>query len=101
MRNALDRYGILSSMPLKRNADGSLDIYIQAKSPGSRQGIELAAGPAERDVQPDRPHLPAKAGGTGWDLQAAAGQEGTVTSRTATSVWPVSTTGNPRMEVRR
>jgi len=31
----MNRYGILSSMPLKFNSDGSLDIYLQRNSPGA------------------------------------------------------------------
>jgi len=32
--NPINRYAISSWMPLKRNADGSLDIYVQRQSPG-------------------------------------------------------------------
>jgi len=37
VRNSINRYGILSSMSLKYNPDGSLDIFMQKDSPAADQ----------------------------------------------------------------
>jgi hypothetical protein len=45
-RNALDRYAIAPWMPLTFNADGSLDIYLQAASPGKDKESNWLPTPA-------------------------------------------------------
>ncbi len=43
--NPINRYGISSWMPLKKNADGSVDIYVQRASPGKdKESNWLPAG---------------------------------------------------------
>ena len=58
VHNPIERYGITSGMPLVYNADGSLDVYIQARSPGWREGVELVAVSTERTFQPHYSRLP-------------------------------------------
>jgi hypothetical protein len=43
--NAPNRYGVTSAMPLKYNSDGSLDIYIRARSPAADKQSNWLPGP--------------------------------------------------------
>jgi hypothetical protein len=44
--NAIDRYSVAPWMPLMYNDDGSLDIYIQAASPGEKKETNWLPAPA-------------------------------------------------------
>jgi hypothetical protein len=44
--NPINRYAISSWMPLKKNADGSLDLYVQYESPGKDKESNWLPAPA-------------------------------------------------------
>ena len=89
IENPIDRYLINSPMlpRMKKNADGSLTLYIQKDSPGAGQGGELAARPGRSDLSGDAPLLAEghtaldPAGGGGY--VAAAGREAGLLGETA------------------
>jgi len=57
VHNALERYGLLPSLP-KYNPDGSLDVYLQGKSPGAdKESNWLPLPPAPRCVRHSREGL--------------------------------------------
>jgi hypothetical protein len=43
--NAINRYAISSWMPLQKNPDGSLDIYVQHESPGAEKEVNWLPAP--------------------------------------------------------
>ena len=81
--NPLKRYSLgTKNKNLKYNADGSLTLYAGAKSPGTGQGKQLAAG-AGRDVLALHPCLLAGEGHPRRHVEAAGDRDGEVNNRSS------------------
>jgi len=48
--NVLNRFAVSSWMPLKKNADGSIDLYVQHESPGSDKESNWLPSPASGEI---------------------------------------------------
>ena len=44
--NSINRYAVSSWMPLRKNADGSIEIYVQSESPGKEKEANWLPAPA-------------------------------------------------------
>ncbi len=71
IENPINRYLINSPMlpDMKKNADGSLTLYIQKDSPGADKEVQLAAGTNDTDLPRDASLLAADRSAfhpTGW-----------------------------------
>jgi hypothetical protein len=48
--NPINRYAISSWMPLRKNADGSIDIHLQRESPGKDKQANCSPPPKGRST---------------------------------------------------
>ena len=94
IENPINRYLINSPMlpGMKKNADGSLTLYIQKESPGKDKEVELAAGARRPDLPGDAPLL-AEGPSRRRSCQPARGRGAQPPSRKCASASPRQTLG--------